>query len=533
MKLLTLMLSFFLVTSCQTEKMEEVEKKKENFPIVQRQIMIPILRNRKVNEVLRLNIVKTDVQHEINAFTLEILKGEFSNVSKVQIFKLEKEGEGTRNILFGESEEIATEMIITGLRELSGGGNNFIVSIQLKKNTSLLQKYKVSCSTIEFSTETVKVTGDQLNDLRVGIGLRQAGDDNIAAFRIPGLVTTNKGTIIGVYDVRRNSSVDLQDDIDIGMNRSTDGGQTWEPMKVIMDMGEWGGLPQDQNGIGDPAILVDRSNNTIWVAALWAHGHPGKRCWWASKPGLTPQETSQFVLVKSEDDGQTWSEPINITKQIKKKEWQLLLQGPGKGITMKDGTLVFPAQFKDKNKMPFSTIIWSKDHGKTWTIGTGAKSNTTEAQVIELNDGSLMLNMRDNRNSKNKSDNNGRAVAITHDMGQTWTSHSTSNGVLQEPVCMASLIKEKFQVGTKQQELVLFSNPNSKTHRKNMSIKVSSDDAQSWPTEFTTLLDEQSGWGYSCLTRIDDKTVGILYEGSQAHMVFQMVTIEELLNVKN
>lgn len=532
MRLLTLLLACFLAVSCGAKKIEEIGKT-ASFPVIQKQKMIPILRNREVNEVLQLNIVKTEEQHEVKAFTLEILNGEHTGISKVQIFKVEKEGKKTKSILFGESQKIRSKMTIRGHQELSGGSNNFIVSIQLKKEVSLLQKYKLSCSAVNFGTETVKeIQKDELKDLRVGIGIRQAGDDNIAAYRIPGLATTNKGTLIGVYDIRRNNSVDLQEDIDVGMNRSTDGGQTWEPMKIIMDMGEWGGLPNDQNGIGDPAVLVDRSNNTIWVAAVWAHGHPGKRNWWASKPGMTPEQTSQFVLVKSEDDGKTWSDPINITEQIKDKEWYLLLQGPGKGITMKDGTLVFPAQFKDKDQMPHSTIIWSKDHGKTWTIGTGAKSNTTEAQVIELGDGSLMLNMRDNRNRKDKSETNGRAIAITKDLGKTWTTHSTSNSKLIEPTCMASLIKEEFQVGQEKKELVLFSNPNSKTHRKNMSIKVSFDDANSWPEKFTTLLDAEGCWGYSCMTKIDDNTVGILYEGSQAHMVFQMITIEELVSKK-
>ena len=127
---------------------------------------------------------------------------------------------------------------------------------------------------------------------------------------------------------------------------------------------------------------------------------------------MKPKKTSQFILVKSEDDGKTWSEPINITSQIKDPKWHLLLQGPGKGITLKNGTLVFPAQFKDEFEMPYSTIVYSKNQGKTWEIGTGAKPNTTEAQVIELENGDLMLNMRDNRNGKDKSETNGRSVYV-------------------------------------------------------------------------------------------------------------------------
>ena len=72
---------------------------------------------------------------------------------------------------------------------------------------------------------------------RLGVGVRHAGDDGSAAFRIPGLVTTNKGTLLGVYDVRYNSSVDLQEHIDIGLSRSTDGGQTWEKMRLPLSFG--------------------------------------------------------------------------------------------------------------------------------------------------------------------------------------------------------------------------------------------------------------------------------------------------------
>ncbi len=301
-------------------------------------------------------------------------------------------------------------------------------------------------------------------------------------------------------------------------------------MKVIMDMEEWGGLPDDQNGIGDPAILVDRQTNTIWVAAIWAHGHPGKRNWGASRQGLAPQETSQFMLVKSEDDGLTWSKEINITKQIKDKKWHLLLQGPGKGITLKDGTLVFPAQFKDENELPYSTIIWSKDHGKTWHIGVGANENTTEAQVIERNDGMLMLNMRDNRNRKDQSETNGRSVYVSGDLGKSWKKHSTSRtNILQEPTCQASIIKEDFMVNGKMRSLVLFSNPDTKKGRHHMSVKVSFDDGNTWDLDNTLLLDEGAGRGYSCMTKVDDNTVGILYEGSQADMTFQLLSIADIV----
>ncbi len=99
-----------------------------------------------------------------------------------------------------------------------------------------------------------------------------AGDDGAAAYRIPGLVTSNKGTLLGVYDVRYNNSADLQEYVEIGLSRSTDGGQTWEKMRIPMAFGEYDGLPKAQNGVGDPAILVDKKTGTIWIVAAWTHG---------------------------------------------------------------------------------------------------------------------------------------------------------------------------------------------------------------------------------------------------------------------
>ena len=377
--------------------------------------------------------------------------------------------------------------------------------------------------------------------LRFGRIVRAAGQDGADTYRIPGLVTTNTGTLVAVYDIRYNSSKDLQEDIDIGMSRSTDGGRTWEPMKVIMDMGEYGGLPQNLNGTGDPSILYDHISGTLWVAALWMSGSaPDKMLWWASQPGMTPQETGQFMLVKSTDDGLTWSEPINITQQIKDPAWQLLLQGPGRGITLDDGTLVFPAQFKadigikalDGGQYTcHSTIVYSRDGGETWAIGTGAKSNTTEAQVVQLSDGSLMLNMRDDRNRADKGATNGRAVAVTADMGQTWTVHPSSNSALPEPNCMASLISARIRIDGEDRNALFFSNPNDKSSRVKMTVKMSPDEGMTWPEANQIELFAPSGYGYSCMTMVDNCHVGILYEGEK-ELYFQKIPVADFFGEK-
>lgn len=431
----------------------------------------------------------------------------------------------TGGSVFGFSEQPHMSIDFSGTYRLNEGLNVFWLLAKPSRNADLDHRIGAVLQGIRIDGNPLDIKEESVFPLRIGYAVRRKGENGIDTYRIPGLIATNKETLIAVYDTRRNNSTDLQEDIDIGMSRSTDEGQSWSPMKIIMDMGQWGGKPEIENGIGDPSILVDRETNTIWVAAVWAHGHPGERNWWASKPGMEPDQTSQFMLVKSEDDGLTWSDPINITPQIKNPKWHLLLQGPGRGITMKDGTLVFPAQFKDEEEMPHATIIYSKDHGETWHIGSGAKSNTTEAQVVERSDGSLMLNMRDNR-GREKEEGGARSVAITYDMGKTWIEHPTSEKALPEPVCMASLIRTSMPDGS---PLFLFSNPAvPKGPRRRITLKASLDEGETWPETYHMLLNEENSFGYSCMTMLGDEHVAILYEG-RGGLFFQRIGLDELL----
>lgn len=413
-------------------------------------------------------------------------------------------------------------VLLTGNQNLYPGVNFFWVSIEMKPEASLLTKItaEVTGVTADGQSLPVKCVSAPNVIRRLGVGVRHAGDDGAAAFRIPGLVTTNKGTLLGVYDVRYNSSVDLQEHIDIGLSRSIDGGKTWEKMRLPLAFGEYGGLPAAQNGVGDPSILVDTKTNTIWIVAAWTHGMGNQRAWWSSQQGMDVNHTAQLVLVKSTDDGKTWSEPINITEQVKHPEWYFLLQGPGRGITMEDGTLVFPIQYIGKDRIPNAGIMYSKDRGETWTIHNHARTNTTEAQVAEVVPGTLMLNMRDNRGGS-------RAVYTTSDLGMTWKEHESSRTALPEPVCMASLISVKAADNVLGKDILIFSNPNTTNARKNITIKISLDGGNTWAHQL--LLDEGENWGYSCLTMVDKETIGILYESSVAHMTFQCINLKDIM----
>lgn len=531
-----------ILVSCNnsTKKSEWVSTKTFNFPV---------LKGKTNNPVLRIEIDNEKEESIVQSISIKLGETNLKDMKKVRVFYSAQDSLFLDKIQFGESTQITINIELNGLQILRAGKNYFWVTYELADDVSLNASVSAKVNYIELNENKLAPSKTEgVETLRTGVAVRQHLDDNVHTFRIPGLTTTNNGTLLAVYDVRRESRRDLQGDMDIGVSRSIDGGNSWEPMRIALDMGEWGGLPQKFNGVSDANILVDRNTGDIYIAGLWMHGVIDDAGVWqenltensenwnhqwhkkGSQPGLGVKQTSQFIIAKSTDDGKTWSESINLTEMCKKKEWWLWAPAPGHGITLEDGTLVFPTQGRDKNGKTFSNITYSKDGGKTWTTSNAAYHNTTECMAVQLSDGSIMLNMRDNRNRKEKGIKNGRAIVTSSDLGNTWMEHETSHGALIESVCMASIHKHEFkdQKGNKK-SVLFFSNPNSKYSRIKQTIKVSFDDGQTWPKKYWIELDEGLGAGYSCITSINENTIGIIYEGSQAHMTFQTIDVTNII----
>ncbi len=514
---------------------------------------LPVLALKDINPTIRIDIKnESKKSFTINSITIT-LDGTThpEDIISVGICKADEKGFADTSKVIFRKDILSSKIIFDQNIPVSGDSVSLWIFLKTKDDINLSNRIHIACTDMSIDGKRVSISDPKSSKwLRPGIALRQKGRDGINTSRIPGLATSKKGTLLAIYDARWDSARDLQGDIDIALQRSFDGGRTWQPIQIIMDMGEWGGLPQKYNGVSDACILVDDVTGDIYVIGLWMHGILDKETgkWtdglskeneqWShqwigkgSQSGLDVKQTSQILLVKSSDDGATWSSPINITQQAKRPEWWLFAPAPGHGITLMEGTLVFPSQGRDENGLPFSNIMWSKDHGKTWTASNPAYSDVTECMAAQLTDGSIMLNMRDNRNKNNKQEN-GRRVCITTDLGNTWTEHSSSRKALIEPTCMGSLHKHTYTAKGEQKNILLFSNPNSRVRRDKITVKASFDDGLTWPSKNRIMLDEYRGWGYSCLTSVDQKTIGILYESSQADMVFQQIDIKELIHKK-
>lgn len=520
-----------------------------------RQFQVPVLKNKDINPVMEIEIKVFDSTKDFSVKEI-VFTGrgttDFTDIENASVFYYRNLQNINSPVVpinaqkFGTALKPEKIMVFKGNQTLRYGTNYFCFSYKLNDNANISNVVGAACLKI---TTNFGSAGIELSEKAfaqpIGIALRKHKDDNVHTYRIPGLVTTNRGTLIASYDVRRESERDLQGNIDIGISRSTDGGATWGKMQTVMDMKKWGGLPEKFNGVSDACLLVDKNSDNIFLAGLWMHGVLDSSGKWienlsdtvaqwnhqwngkGSYKGFDPKETAQFLISRSSDDGISWSEPVNITKMCKKENWWLFAPAPGNGITMKNGTLVIPTQGRDSAGVPFSNITYSTDGGKTWFTSAPAQIHTTECTVAEIDSNILLLNMRDNRNINNSSDDNGRAVALTKDMGKTWITATDYN--LIEPACMASLLKHEFTDKGERKSILLFSNPNSKTERNNLTIKVSFNNGLNWPENYWLLLDERTGRGYSSMTSIDENNIGILYEGSQADLVFQKISLYEIL----
>jgi len=345
------------------------------------------------------------------------------------------------------------------------------------------------------------------SQLQVARGSQQvdvfvSGRNGYHTYRIPAAIVTNKGTLLVFCEGRKTSRSDTGD-IDMLLKRSMDGGKTFSDQQVIWDDGP--------NTCGNPCPVVDRDTGRIWLLMTHNLGDDDH----GKISARTGKGTRTVWITHSDDEGKTWAQPVEITKGVKPSEWTWYATGPGVGIQLKlrphKGRLIVPCDYTgslNKSFVAGSHVIYSDDHGKTWKLGGAVSDNTNECQIIERPDGSLLLNMRWWRKAQTRR----RKIATSTDGGITW-SKATRDETLLSPCCQASLIRYN-PPDTKDQSMVLFSNPAHISKRLNMTVRLSYDEGATWP--IAKLL-----WAgptaYSCLTVLRDGKIGCLYERGKKH----------------
>ena len=237
-------------------------------------------------------------------------------------------------------------------------------------------------------------------------------------------------------------------------------------------------------------------------------------------------KTCYLWLTYSDDNGETWSNPVNISGMVKEDWMKFCGTGPGFGIEIQNGEhagrLVFPIYYTNNGGFQSSACIYSDDGGVTWQRGMspndargegmGDSQNPnfsqqlTESQIIELNSGNLLQFMRNTGGSGLV------AVSRSTDGGATWSAPVNTQAT--EVYCQLSVL----HYGTTEdgKDRVILSNPGgSGRNNGTLRIGVVTETDDSFSIEWTeSKMFSPGNYAYSCLTDMGDDMIGLLYEKS-------------------
>jgi BNR repeat-like domain/Concanavalin A-like lectin/glucanases superfamily len=323
-----------------------------------------------------------------------------------------------------------------------------------------------------------------------------AGTLGYACFRIPTVVKANDGTLLMFAEGRVNNCSDTGD-IDLVLTRSTDGGQTWSPLDVVIE-----GNGETR---GNPTPVVHRESGRI---SLLSMRNPGTS--WTPR---TP------YLQHSEDNGVTWSDPVDISAQVSRPEWAYwYATGPVHGIQLQRGAhpgrLVAPVYFSPPSETERGNgLIYSDDGGLTWELGaidTQDSELAGESTAVELTDGRLYVSTRSGPLTFEHVGH--RGYAISSDGGQTFDAPVAEETQLPGPINQAALLRLSARDEGDDANRIVYSSPAHPAAREAMTIRSSHDEARTWETWEEGKVIHWGPSAYSDLVEIDDGVVGLAYE---------------------
>lgn len=353
------------------------------------------------------------------------------------------------------------------------------------------------------------------------IQLFKNSEGEYACYRIPAIIKTQEGTLMAFAEGRKTGCSDFGN-VDILLRMSYDDGLHWTEMEVVAEFGEL--------QAGNPAPVEDLFDPRFPEGRVFLFYNTGDVSEHNMRLGKGVREVH---FITSTDQGKNWSKPTNITNQVHfnstttqaEKDWRTNATTPGHAIQLTKapytGRIYVPANhsqgepqegFNEYRAYGFYTDNHGKDFQTSPDINT---PSSNEAIGVELTDGSLMLNVREQNGARKE-----RLIAISTTGGKQWDTEYFDTELIS-PVCQSSVLLFK----GKQDTILLYSGPNSRTNREKMTVKGSLDSGKKWVLEKEIYSGTSA---YSDLVQIDANTIGLFYERDNNGIYFSRLPISEL-----
>ena len=308
--------------------------------------------------------------------------------------------------------------------------------------------------------------------------------------RFPNIIVAQDGSIVANWGKENCIS-----------RRSSDGGRTWEP---AIDIGQ---------GINGGGLTLDENSGEIIAFIEKEHPPSNIKCYRSIDNGKTWDESE--IIIFPDSNGIIPSMHMNehgIT--LKNKKYKGRLIRPSRFYNAKSSAerkLMYSSAKEKMWKDQYTNAIYSDDGGKTWiTSEPFPAKGTGEAAIVELSNGTLYYNSRRHFSTDGLNPRM-RHIATSKDGGHSWedlyVSEELPDGVQNSDYgLMAGMDRLPFEG----RDILIFSNIESNSGRKNGTVWLSFDGGKSWPVK---KLVEKDGFKYSSLAvgRKNTPSEGYIY----------------------
>lgn len=352
-----------------------------------------------------------------------------------------------------------------------------------------------------FSVLSAQKSDEGLREIKV-FGTEEV-DGVTYGYRIPALINTQKGTLLAFAERRVGLHDHAQNDI--VLKRSKDNGQSWNSMQIIADFGK--------KSLNDPLVVELESGRILLMIKMYPYGVHARNSGWIQMADIGydgPRNTKAYITW-SDDDGETWETPKEITKSIRPHD-RINSGSPGIGIQLKRGKfkgrvvmpLYFTRKINDNERDWTNAVAWSDDDGATWSLSNDIPQRDqtgygNEAQVVELSNGDLLFVARNQGGFHRK-------ISTSKDGGQTWTNMRLDYE-LPGTACQGSLLRYSWPEDG--ESIIVQGGPVNKYARNLGTVKLSDDEGKTW--KYSRQIDPDF-FAYSCLTKQENGNIGLLYE---------------------